>query len=207
MKYTDLVIDIETGGLDANTLPILQIGMIPFNRHEAELPPGLLARGIRIGFDAEVQTRDYGRIFDPGTLAWWKQQDAAVRSEVFSGTENITKLFDVLEREIVPQMDFNFQVWAFSPTFDCAAIRSMAKAVGRAVPWIYRNERDVRTITSLLLKDAIQDPIKRICADMNLPGHDALNDCVWEAMHVQTFCHVLQNANLSSVLAVKDAQI
>lgn len=204
-KFSDLMIDFETAGLDTRTAPVLQVGLLPFNRHEAEHPSAMLPRIMRIGFSLEAQVRDYGRVPDKNTLAWWDQQDSSVREVVFAGTEPLTALF---ERGFNPlirdQLQYGFQIWANSPSFDLELVKSIAKAVGHPVPFMYRNERDVRTITNLLMKDTVQTPIKNLCDSLGLPGHDAGNDCVWQAQHVQTFHWILAQANLHNTLAVME---
>lgn len=130
-----VMIDIETLGTDPGAA-VLSIGAVTFG-----------AGGIEEEFYREIDVescQNHGLELDANTLKWWMKQDEEVQSVLQGGDA----LDDVLEnfKEFVPS---DAEVWANSPSFDCAILETAFDAIGVTKPWSYSDTRDVRTLRSL----------------------------------------------------------
>lgn len=81
-------------------------------------------------------------------------------------------------KEIIRDHDHDecIEVWMKSPSFDGTILRSLANTVDAEIPWAYREERDVRTIQSLVRQffPGPQMPKPPVSA------HDALVDAQYQ---------------------------
>ncbi len=65
MKYTDLMLDIETAGREPGCA-IIQIAAVPFNINTGDISKNVFEMSINL--DHQIKN---GYKFDKGTLAWW----------------------------------------------------------------------------------------------------------------------------------------
>lgn len=161
---TRCMIDLETLGTSPGCT-ILSIGAVTFDAD------GL---GERFHRSISLESNEAaGLTIDADTLAWWLDQDADAR-EVLSGGEELGEVLHHL-RLFFQHQDIE-EVWAHSPSFDCAILKAAYEAVGQDAPWGYYDERDARTLAELP------------CAvDVAHEGteHDALDDAVRQAKMVR----------------------
>lgn len=111
---------------------------------------------------------------DPGTIAWWLQQDAAsfLGKGMAEAAVNVYTLAAVLGelcgwlREQAAEA-----VWSHGATFDLTVLDSAFAALQVSRPWGYKAERDTRTLYALAPGG--------MPAVVGIPGqkHDALYDC------------------------------
>jgi hypothetical protein len=156
------MVDIETLGLDAGAA-ILSIGAVRF---DSDGPTG-------DEFYREVSLescQEAGLEVDAQTLEWWLEQDEAARDALTGGQE----LADVLELFADWYGDAD-EVWANSPSFDCALLEAAFTAAGSEIPWTFKHERDVRTVAAL---DLVNEP------DHDGVEHHALDDAAHQARYV-----------------------
>ena len=159
-----VMLDIETLGTDPGAA-ILSIGAVAFDENG---PTGAtFHRQIRL---TSCQTA--GLEIDAETLAWWLDQDDAAKGVLTGGEDLETVLGEFIEwyRDYNPS-----EVWANSPSFDCAILEAAFEAVGRREPWTYYEQRDVRTIRNLPAAVAL---------DRTGIEHDALDDAMHQAREV-----------------------
>lgn len=153
------MIDIETLGLEPGAA-ILSIGAVTFSES-----------GLGDPFYEEVSLpscQSAGLEIDAGTLDWWLNQSDQVNSVLTGGQP----LEEVLAEFTAWLPATDREIWANSPSFDCAILEAAYQAVGREAPWTYEDKRDVRTIKSL-----------PIAPDLEMEGneHDALDDAKYQA--------------------------
>lgn len=117
---------------------------------------------------------DAGLRIEPETVLWWMRRPRSARL-AWAGED--------VERRPLRQVLEGFaafvrgsQVWGCSPSFDCLILAAGYKAAGLAVPWMYYDERDVRTARSLYRIDRRAGGARRSAAD-----HTALGDAMREA--------------------------
>lgn len=98
----------------------------------------------------EIDQSHYGPQFteSQSTVDWW-----AAKGGFKPHTDSLTTPHSALASLCAFIHDASggddFEVWANSPTFDCAIIRNHYRAFNMACPWGYWQERDVRTIRKL----------------------------------------------------------
>jgi len=151
------MIDIETIGLEPGAA-IISIGAVKFDR-----------TGLGRSFFRSINPQSCqaaGLEIEAGTLEWWLDQDETARKQLRGGDDLEAVLDDF--RDWLLDCD---EVWANSPSFDCEMLDIAFDAVGLEEPWSFQDERDYRTLTSL------------VDVDVQLDGtdHHALDDAKHQA--------------------------
>ncbi|MEG2431387.1 MAG: 3'-5' exonuclease [Acinetobacter sp.] len=174
-----VMIDIETLGTSTNA-PIASIGAVFF-----EPSTGMTGARFYVRVDAENDELN-GAVASVATLKWWLKQSREAQaelldSEALSVWEAMSKLDYFLAENAVPEDEALLQVWANSPTFDCSILRAAYARSDMECPWLYKNERDCRTVVEL--GKVIGFNPKH---DMPFRGerHNALADAVHQAQYV-----------------------
>lgn len=150
MKH--IVIDLETLGLSPDSI-ILSIGAVATN-------------GEKFYTELDWKEQQHHRKVDPATCMWWGQQDkdlCPIKGE--------TLLYDALNDLSLwlPEDKESFKIWARGPQFDISLLEHAYGELGLAVPWKYRNVRDVRTALDIIPPQALSEPKRK---------HHALDDAV-----------------------------
>jgi DNA polymerase III epsilon subunit-like protein len=163
------MVDIETLGIEPGAV-ILSLGAVRFD--DAEILDEF-ERNISLESCQEV-----GMEIDADTLEWWLGQDGDVQHVLTGG-----KPLDQVLYEFNDWYGDADEIWAFSPSFDCAHLADAYDRVGRSEPWSYRDERDCRTLVEL--PGAV---------DLEQHGneHDALDDAKYQARTVMATLNVLE---------------
>lgn len=166
-----VMVDIETLGLTPGS-SILSIGAVRFGTD-----------ALTDGFYREINLQSCekaGLEIDDDTLEWWLDQDEDVQ-DVLTGGEDLG---------LVLQSFGSFygdadEIWAYSPSFDCAHLAHAYDALGMEKPWTYRDERDCRTLASL-----------PIWPDSDQKGneHNALDDAMYQARLTERALRTIQGA-------------
>lgn len=156
-----LMLDIETLGRERGAA-IASIGAIQFD------PDGLGEEFYVSVSPADCQA--HGLDVEVDTVSWWVNQPETAREELFGGRD----LQSALE-EFAEFADGVDEVWAKSPSFDCAILDEAGERVGVPLPWRYWQERDVRTIMDLPFAEELPDDGQ---------DHHALDDAREQARNV-----------------------
>jgi len=166
-----VMLDIETLGA-APGAAILSIGAVTF---------GLDGIGREFYYSISLQScEDAGLAIDAGTLDWWLQQDDGAREVLTGGID----LDDALRNFALFSADAD-EIWAYSPSFDCAILSHAYDATDYDVPWTYQQERDCRTLAALSVwPDIEQDGTE----------HDALDDARYQARQTAAALRALRDA-------------
>lgn len=174
-------LDIETFGTKPGC-KIIEIGMARMfteSRNTFTIP---------IDSSDEAQP---GLVEDIDTVVWWATQSIP-RPDTLAKGLNLRNALEFMYDWIIQEvLDSNLEgtvneteaiksvyIWAKSPSFDCAILKYAFEIAGVKVPWIFRNERDVRTAIAMsnyyeYLIDFIGTP------------HIALDDAVHQAKIVE----------------------
>lgn len=165
-----VMIDIETLGTKPDCV-VLTLGAVKFSPYNMIEPgPGLYMR-----LDVDEQTAR-GRSVDEGTIAWWGKQKPDVREEALGEGPDRVKMETMiadLNRFLVGVKN----IWAQGPLLDIVVLENIYRQCERPVPWWYYKVRDSRTVFAMH-----GDP--RVRGKEGL--HNALEDCVSQAVAVQT---------------------
>lgn len=198
MKYTDIMLDLETFGTN-NNAAIVSIGAVGFfaDRENASLytnSPDSLVQGGQ-GFRANVNLGDTAPdmrgVMDPGAVEFWLKQSDEARAMLVAGprmplgtalqafakwvTETGTGRHDV-------------RLWSNGPTFDEVIIRAAFERYGFDLPISFRGSRCCRTMleTAETIANYNRREAAQQFADGVLVAHDALSDAVFQARGVVT---------------------
>lgn len=145
----NIMVDLETVSTHHNA-GIVSIGaqIVKFGSIVTEENPE--------SFYGKCDTRSlnkHGFHIDPETIDWWKKQDAAVKAETFSGTQEISQLltsFDLWVRNVkVIHNDAPLLIWGNAAEFDCSILVDAYDLLHMHTPWSYRNHRCYRTLNAL----------------------------------------------------------
>lgn len=161
----NIMIDIETLGRK-NTSVIVQIAAVAFDPFTGE---------TGAEFCVNISPEDcqtHGLTIDATTVVFWLEQSREAHQRVFYNSKSLLHQaitgFDIFCGEIAETKDLI--VWDNSPSFDVEILKNAFKVIGIEFPFLFRNERDFRTI-SKLFPDIAASHVRVGVA------HDALDDC------------------------------
>jgi hypothetical protein len=180
---THVMLDIETLGREPGCV-VLSIGAVTFDPH---VPEGTEIYGAR-SFEALIAPAsclEYGMDIESDTFKWWLTQGAEAFHYAMSGTE---KLYQVLGGFALWLESVGMtELWAKSPQFDCSILAGAYRKTGQALPWGYRQPRDLRTLLALAGSNFPAVPMTGI-------EHRALDDA---AHQVRQACAAMRHLKLA----------
>lgn len=170
MKH--IMLDLETMGTKPGSA-ITQIGAVDFD----------LEGNMGGGFSVNISLRgnaDCGLTFDPDTIGWWLDDDRAeARRSVFKGPSHDLKRGLQMFSKYVKDVKGQF-MWGNGATFDNVLLTCAYDKVPTDRPWHFRDDRDMRTVVSLVKMMGIDVPWTRVGV-----AHVALDDAKTQALYVQ----------------------
>lgn len=163
------MIDLETLGTKPGCV-ILEIGIV------CNFPSPDSSIDSDWGLDIPVRiTGQKVMIIDPDTIAWWmKHPDAWAR---ICANQIDTDHPDVASDVIFHVLSMCDEIWANSPSFDCAILSHFIShyTPGVGIPWKHSQERDFRTARALHPEAPYTPPEN---------AHGALADAIAQAAHL-----------------------
>jgi len=175
----NLMLDLETLGVKPGCV-ILSIAAVPFNI-PYDLEP-FYCRIDRHSCVAEEMKED------PDTIRWWDKQDAAVRTEAFTGTTNIHVALADFDA-YCKSMPTAPRIWGNGSDFDNPILAEAYKICGMKQPWSFRDNMCYRTLKNLFLEIPFTPP---------LHAHNALEDAKAQAAHAQKIMYWITNRSMPS---------
>ncbi|END6505204.1 3'-5' exoribonuclease [Escherichia coli] len=170
--WIHLSVDLETMGTNPDA-PINSIGGKFFDPATVEMGPE---------FSKAIDLETSGGIIDRKTIKWWAKRSREAQSAIF--TDEIS--LDVALRLFIEFIEKNsggrfVQVWGNGANFDNVILRRSYERQGIPCPWLYYNDRDVRTIVEL--GNAIGFDVRMAIPFEGVP-HNALDDARHQAKQV-----------------------
>ncbi|TGG49725.1 exonuclease [Escherichia coli] len=170
--WIHLSVDLETMGTNPDA-PINSIGGKFFDPATREMGPE---------FSKAIDLETSGGIIDRKTIKWWAKRSREAQSAIF--TDEIS--LDVALRLFIEFIEKNsggrfVQVWGNGANFDNVILRRSYERQGIPCPWLYYNDRDVRTIVEL--GNAIGFDVRMAIPFEGVP-HNALDDARHQAKQV-----------------------
>ncbi|EFD0563172.1 3'-5' exoribonuclease [Escherichia coli] len=170
--WIHLSVDLETMGTNPDA-PINSIGGKFFDPATGEMGPE---------FSKAIDLETSGGIIDRKTIKWWVKRSREAQSAIF--TDEIS--LDVALRLFIEFIEKNsggcfVQVWGNGANFDNVILRRSYERQGIPCPWLYYNDRDVRTIVEL--GNAIGFDVRMAIPFEGVP-HNALDDARHQAKQV-----------------------
>lgn len=170
IKYTQLMVDLETLGTNTDC-PVISIGATWFCLETKTIGDTFYAI-----FDVADQIDTRTRFADASTFKWWLSQGNSAKA-VFKDNPLPTKVVLEKFREwIMVHVGSKSKTtkkcfpWGNSNSFDLVIMESLFKDYGVTCPWIYYNQRDLRTFRDLIANGA---KVEKLGTD-----HNALDDCI-----------------------------
>ncbi|HAW1502491.1 TPA: exonuclease [Escherichia coli] len=170
--WIHLSVDLETMGTNPDA-PINSIGGKFFDPATGEMGPE---------FSKAIDLETSGGIIDRKTIKWWAKRSREAQSAIF--TDEIS--LDVALQLFIEFIEKNsggcfVQVWGNGANFDNVILRRSYERQGIPCPWLYYNDRDVRTIVEL--GNAIGFDVRMAIPFEGVP-HNALDDARHQAKQV-----------------------
>lgn len=168
----DLCVDLETGGTSSSSA-VLAVALQAFEPLDIEAPwPEPFVCAIE-----PVENDKYQRTWSGSTIQWWSTKPQALET---LGELNVLSLKAMANTFVDYVINHKVEaIWANSPSFDVAILRHLFDQLSIRFPFVYWQERDVRTLKALL-------PVKLQPVFQGLPHHP-LHDVQHEVRIVQTF--------------------
>ncbi|WP_428845415.1 3'-5' exoribonuclease domain-containing protein [Escherichia coli] len=167
-----LMIDLETMGKNPDA-PIASIGAVFFDPQTGEQGPE---------FSKIIDMGTCGGTVDISTIEWWLQRSGEARAAILADRIPLDDALLQL-REFIDENsgEFFVQVWGNGANFGNVILRRSYERQGIPCPWLYYNDRDVRTIVEL--GNAIGFDVRMAIPFEGVP-HNALDDARHQAKQV-----------------------
>lgn len=157
------MLDIETMG-NISYSSIISIGALEFDIDSGET-------GEEFYTNVDLQScLDLGLSVCGSTIMWWIGQNEQARKDLIEKPKMSIK--DALD-SFSKFCNKDYEIWGNSNRFDCGILQNAYNKIGIPIPWDFRKERCVRTLTSF--NPEIKD---------NYPAthtlHNAISDCYYQ---------------------------
>ena len=178
---TDVMVDIETTGLNTQQNAIAQIGAVKFNAQTGQT-------GDKFVVNVDINAMP-SRVWMPSTKAWWDKQDKRVREGVFEKPYAPKVALKAFASWCAPLNSLRF--WCKGLHFDYPYIEGYFEELRVMNPFFYRNAVDMGSfIDGLYFPKARQTVVYKDVGD----AHNALSDAINQLGLVQE--HIRQARTL-----------
>ncbi len=166
VKYTDIMVDLETTGTQPDRAGILQIAAVKFNLQTREVCP--------VFFNQSLTVPPH-RFWSTDTMAWWNTQKKGTLKEIMAQARPY--------REVINEFaDYSYQTqglrfWSKPTTFDFMFLASYFADEGLINPFHYRIATDVQ---SFLYGFHYPKEVPSVDVPMDGAAHNALADTLWQ---------------------------
>ncbi|APU02074.1 exonuclease A [Aeromonas phage Riv-10] len=193
-NVTDFVLDWETMG-NAPEGAVVDLAVLVFEHDPHNLPTfeELCRRGRRFKFDLKSQKGK--RIFDQGTMDWWKKQSDEAKLNLKPSDIDVDYLsfYDDFMNFLKAE-GFNKktgQGWCRGQSFDFPILIDVIRQIHgtretfNLEPCFFWQQRDVRTAVeaTLMVRDMTMCPMPKGALD-GFVMHDAIHDCAKAALEL-----------------------
>lgn len=170
-----VMIDIETMGDSAGDV-IVSIGAVQFNLETGETGKEFF-REIKWSSCLNV-----GLTVKASTICWWLEQSEEARAKVIKAEKDglhIEQVLHGLRWFLKNDLKGDLKIWGNSNRFDLGILGAAYTKIfpGAEIPWDFRNERDVRTISAYYPEIKKNMPFEGI-------QHDPIADCKYQIKYL-----------------------
>ncbi len=168
-----VMLDLETLGVKQGSI-ILSLAAIEFDI-QTGVTGKIFYRKINV-----QSCIDAGLTLDGDTFIWWLKQSEQARAEIYEEKDSNTlpivlKEFNDFMLELNP--DKRTKIWGNGASFDLGLLSCAYKACKQTIPWMFWNERDVRTIVDLAPNIKKSTPFVGV-------EHNPVDDCLYQIKYV-----------------------
>lgn len=170
--FTDVMVDIETSGLDSSHSHVLQIAAVRFNIETKQIDTNEM-------FDRCLMPVSSTRFWDEGTRVFWSQQPPHILAGIQDRAEDpkavLLAFTDFLKRT---RSDKPVRLWAKPVSFDPVFIASYCKEYEVWMPIPYWNYVDLNSY----INGRGHWDRKAFWRQIEFQGdkHNALHDCIYQ---------------------------
>jgi len=167
---TDIMLDVETMGLNPQTAGLIQLSAIKFNMD---------TRGIGPVFDRCPAPQPF-RGWDDSTREFWLGKNRPVYLEIMSRQEPAVPVYQAFDRfcsEGAP--DGGYRIWSKPSKFDWPFVESNMIQAGLAMPTPHWQSRDMNSFISGLMGKADKPDIEQY-VPFTGDKHNGLHDCAYQ---------------------------
>ncbi|NMZ68840.1 exodeoxyribonuclease VIII [Pseudomonas peli] len=188
INSTHYVLDLETMGKGPNSA-IVAIGCV---RIEQGTITGSLYR--RVSLETSLLA---GLQVDASTIEWWLQQDEAAREEIHKPgairlESALAQLAEFMGCNHLHKPNPKALLWGNGSSFDNVIVGNAFDACGIQRPWMFWNDRDLRTLLSLY-PEAKALPFEGT-------KHHALDDAMHEAKQLLMALNIHQTLQVGALV-------
>lgn len=184
-----IMVDIETLSTKPSAA-IITIGAVMFDPRGYDTEESLRDSAMLFGPISFDSNEKEGRHIQADTIAWWLKQSREAQAGLFEG--NVVSLRAALEnfRQWVNKTTpMPTRFWAKDPTFDGVILEHAFEQLGLMWPFKFWETRSVRTIMELAYPPGgLRGDFPEIGVGV---AHNAVDDCIRQALAVQHGHHVL----------------
>ena len=169
-NYPDIMVDIETTGLQPQASAIIQIGSVPFNYETGQIDTeNMFCMSL---------TMPKNRYWNSGTDKFWLQDNREVYMKIMSQAQNyravITAYYDWVTQRIAATEEGDVRWWS-KGWMDHATAESYFIDAGYDMPFNFRQAKDMRSFIAGLNGDPVyRDPEVETVGDHHNALHDSL---------------------------------
>lgn len=185
--YTDVMVDIETTGVNPDRNAIIQIGAVKFNRHTKEVCSNFFKASL---------TMPAWRNWDQSTLQWWVRQKE-VLNQILATQRPYAEVMSEFQQWIVDPAtsDRNIRFWSKPTHFDFMFISSYFADLGLANPLSYREATDMNSyIRGMYAPNEVDQEFEKTIVH-NGAAHDGLEDCFYQLKVLFAHMERMKNDN------------
>lgn len=188
INATHYVLDLETMGKGPRAA-IVAIGCV---RIEQGTITGSIYR--RVSLETSLQA---GLQVDASTIEWWLQQDEAARAEIYKPAAiriegALANLAEFMGNNHLHKPNPKALLWGNGSSFDNVIVGNAFDACGIPRPWLFWNDRDLRTLLALY-PEAKALPFEGT-------KHHALDDAMHEAKQLLMALNLHQTLQLGALV-------
>lgn len=173
VEWTDVMVDVETTGLNSHINGIIQLSAIKFNLESRKIGPVFDRMPMLLPF----------RQWDEDTRNFWQVKNRNVYMEIVGRQEPGPQVFlDFYEWvRSHPQPENGIRTWMKPTHFDWGFLASHMQQVDRPMPLHYRYARDLNSfMAGLTGKPDHVSVEKEVPFPEGGKEHNALHDNVWQ---------------------------
>lgn len=176
-QMTDIMVDVETMGLNPHTSGLIQLAGIKFNFDQREIgdvfdrcPAPLPFRG-----------------WHNGTREFWLEKNREVYNQIMLRTEDGPKVFhDFVDWVTSDAPEGGYRFWAKPLSFDWGFVASHLEQLGLPMPFPFRIARDLNSFAAGMMGSAEHPGLDEL-VEFKGDKHNALHD---NAFQIDMLFHV-----------------
>lgn len=137
MFYPDIMVDVETTGLDSSDNAMIQLAAVKFNLKERSVNADSMFNKC-----LSIPPRRY---WDESTRQWWSEQKRSILMEIYANMEDPRSVMEAFTEWVGPSGSSPLRFWAKPIHFDWGFVASYYKEFGMMNPFHFRVATDMNS--------------------------------------------------------------